>query len=363
MDIYLFNWTNPDDIKNKSTKPNFQQLGPYRFREFPDKNNITFDENDFIINYRKLSSYFFDAEASNGSLSDLCTTVNLVALGAGNYAHNLGFWKQKIVSGTLSSFSQKIHVTKSIQELLYDGYEDAMMKMSSVFSNDTPFDKVGYLVKRNATDVLSGNYGVHTGVETISKLGSIANYNNLTEFPFYEGECKKLKGSPGEFFPPKPSITKPIHLFAPEMCRSIPYEYEKDIELHGLKGHRFLAGLRALDNGTLYDENKCFATEESMPSGVMNVSICNYGHPMFMSFPHFHGADSSYVDAVDGLEPQKEKHQTYITLEPVSDQLKVQNKNFLKMDENRSSFCNFLHFCKKKIIISNLNLSDNGNNP
>lgn len=315
MDIYLFNWTNPNDIKNKSSKPSFRQLGPYRFRELPDKNDIVFDENNFTVSYKKLSSYFFDAAASNGSLSDLCTTVNLVAIGAGSYAHNLGYFKQKIIAGTLATFNQQIHITKTVQELLFDGYDDAMIKMSSVFSNETPFDKVGYFVKRNNTDFLSGNYGVNTGVEDISKLGSIANYNNLTEFPFYDGECKKLKGSPGEFFPPNPSVKVPIFLFTPDMCRSIPYEYEKDIELHGLRGHRFAAGLRAVDNGTIYDENKCFATEEAMPSGnfiitrkkveiilqllelkkalkifshdfafflrlgVMNVSVCNYNHP------------------------------------------------------------------------------------
>jgi scavenger receptor class B, member 1 len=319
MDIYLFNWTNPDEIKNLSKKPKFQQLGPYRFREQPDKTNVKFDENNFVISYRKLSGFEFDAEGSNGSLSDVWTTVNMVAIGAGNYGKDFGYWKQKLtISAALTTFGQKLHVTKTVGELLFDGYEDSMVKLSSIFSNDTPFDKVGFFFKRNATDELSGNYSVNTGVENIAKLGLIEKFNNLTELPYYEGECKKLKGSPGEFFPPNPSIDKPIHLFAPEMCRSIPYEYEKDIELNGLKGLRFAAGSRALDNGTIFEENKCFATEESMPSGVMNVSICNYGHPMFQSFPHFFGADPSYVEAVSGLEPDKEKHETFLTFEPVS---------------------------------------------
>lgn len=319
MDIYLFNWTNPDDIKNLSTKPIFQQLGPYRFRDQPDKTNVKFDANNFVINYKKLNFYHFDAEGSNGSLSDSWTTLNVVAIGAGNYGKDFGYWKQKItISAALSTFGQKIHVTKTVGELLFDGYEDSMISLSTIFSNDTPFDRVGFFFKRNATDELSGNYSVNTGVESISKLGIIEKYNNLTEFPFYEGECKKLKGSPGEFFPPNPSIHEPIHLFTPQMCRSLPYEYEKDIELHGVRGLRFSAGSRALDNGTLYEENKCYATEESMPSGVMNVSICNYGHPMFQSLPHFYGADPSFIEAVEGLSPEKEKHEVFITLEPVS---------------------------------------------
>lgn len=315
----MFNWTNPNDIRNNSTKPTFEQLGPYRFREFPDKLNISFSETNSPIRYRKFSTYFFDPDGSNGSLSDLVTTVNMVALGAGSTADSWNSFRKFFVSLALSHYKQEIHVTKTVEELLFEGYEDDMLTMSSVFSSDTPFNRVGFFVKKNATDALSGTYEVRTGVENIFQLGQVSKFNNLTEFPFYEGECKKLKGSAGEFFQPHPSRNESIHLFAPEMCRSIPYDYEQDIDLHGLKGFRYVAGARSLDNGTLYDENKCFASNDSMPSGVMNISVCNYGQPMFMSYPHFYGADSSYLDAVSGLAPEKEKHQTFITLEEVRD--------------------------------------------
>jgi len=316
MDIFLFNWTNPHEIKNKSTKPNFEQLGPYRFREFPDKLNVTFPDNNSSVSYFKFSSFFFDPDGSNGSLSDLCTTVNMVALGAGQRAHNWGFIMQIGVSMALSTYKQQLHVTKTVQELLFDGYDDDMVKLSTIFNNDTPFDRVGFLVKKNGTELLSGRYTVHTGVGDISQIGSIQNFNNLPEFPFYDGECKNLKGSAGEFFPPEPFTSKPIYLFAPEMCRALPYDYEKEIELHGVRGQRFSLGPRALDNGTVYNEAQCYATDQLMPSGVMNISVCNYGFPMFMSLPHFHKADLSYLDAVDGLEPVQALHESFITLEP-----------------------------------------------
>lgn len=317
MDIYLFNWTNPHELKNKTTKPAFQQLGPYRFREFPDKANITFHDNS-TVSYQKFSYFYFDAEGSNGSLSDVVTTVNMVAIGAGKKASDWNFLLRSGVSFTLTKYNQQLHVAKSVRELLFDGYDDDMVKLSSIFNNDTPFDKVGFLVKRNGTEMLSGKYNVDTGVDDIYRLGRIRQFNDLPEFPFYNGECKQLKGSAGEFFQPEPSLTKPIRLFAPQMCRSIPYEYEKKVQLHSVMGHRFTAGVRSLDNGTLYGENKCYASTDSMPSGVMNISICNYDHPMFMSFPHFYEADGSYVDAVNGMAPEKEKHQSYMTLEPVS---------------------------------------------
>jgi len=31
MDIYFFNWTNPEELMNDGFKPNLVEMGPYRF--------------------------------------------------------------------------------------------------------------------------------------------------------------------------------------------------------------------------------------------------------------------------------------------------------------------------------------------
>ncbi|CRL01976.1 CLUMA_CG015303, isoform A [Clunio marinus] len=316
MDVYVFNWTNPHEIKNKSTKPNFQQLGPYRFRVHPDKLNIKFFEHNSTVSYNMFSKYFFEPDGSNGSLSDIWTTINMVPLGAGKKAENWGYFRQKAVSMAFSTYKEEVHITKTIQELLFDGYEDDMVKLSTIFTNDTPFTRVGYLITKNRTNHLSGLYNVNTGAENISELGSIKRFNHLSEFPKFKDECRNLKGSAGEFFPPNSSSNESIYLFLPEMCRSIPYEYEKEVTLHGLIGRRFSVGSKALDNGTIHPENKCYANQDDvMPSGQFNITTCNYDFPIYMSLPHFYNADQFYIDAVDGMNPVKEKHENFITLD------------------------------------------------
>lgn len=49
------------------------------------------------------------------------------------------------------------------------------------------------------------------------------------------------------------------------------------------------------------------------------------GAPVFLSFPHFYNADPYYVDAVEGLSPNKEEHELYIIVEPVSTSMFVWN--------------------------------------
>lgn len=42
------------------------------------------------------------------------------------------------------------------------------------------------------------------------------------------------------------------------------------------------------------------------------------GAPVVASFPHFHLADEKYVNAIKGMSPQLEHHQTFLDLNPVS---------------------------------------------
>jgi scavenger receptor class B, member 1 len=80
LDIYLFNWTNPQDFKNKSTKPIFQEIGPFRFQEFPRKVNVTFHDNNSTVSYRKSSKYIFIPDESKGRLDDNITSLNVISL-------------------------------------------------------------------------------------------------------------------------------------------------------------------------------------------------------------------------------------------------------------------------------------------
>lgn len=80
IDIYFFNWTNHEDFLNTSTKPILQEVGPYRFREFPDKSDIVWHPENDTVSYRRFSNFFFDSEGSNGTLEDIIVSINVVAL-------------------------------------------------------------------------------------------------------------------------------------------------------------------------------------------------------------------------------------------------------------------------------------------
>jgi len=51
------------------------------------------------------------------------------------------------------------------------------------------------------------------------------------------------------------------------------------------------------------------------PSGLVNLSMPDQGAPVFISLPHFLHADPWFVDRIDGLNPDVNKHECLINVE------------------------------------------------
>lgn len=79
LKLFVFNWTNPEDIYNNSVKPKFQQLGPYYFTETKEKSSIVWNENN-TVTYKNLKKWYFDENLSKGRLTDTMTTIDPVTL-------------------------------------------------------------------------------------------------------------------------------------------------------------------------------------------------------------------------------------------------------------------------------------------
>lgn len=229
--------------------------------------------------------------------------------------------RAKSIALGLSLYNQKVTVTKTVGEFLFEGYEDDMVSLAKslpfLAGEEIPFDRVGWFYKRNNSADLTGWFNVETGENDIKNIGLLRNWNFAKNNPAFEGNCGNIKGSAGDFFPPNQERGGSISIFSPDMCRDLPLDFETDVEIHGIKGYKFSGGARSVDNGEKYQDQLCFSPGEIVPSGTLNISSCRFGTPVFMSFPHYFEANPYYRNLVDGLEPNKQKHQMYITLEPV----------------------------------------------
>lgn len=163
---------------------------------------------------------------------------------------------------------------------------------------------------------MAGHFNIKTGNDDISELGKTKTWNYKAETPYFPSPCNEVRGSAGEFYPPGQTKDQPLTFFNGELCRYLDLYFIEEQEINGLKAYKYAATEQSVDNGTKFNEYSCFSYGESLPSGVMNVSACRYGAPVFVSFPHFYAADPYYLQFVDGLSPNQSKHEFYIIMEP-----------------------------------------------
>lgn len=150
LDVYFFNWTNPQDFLDVTKKPVMKEIGPYRFREIRDKKIIAFNDHNSTVSYKTFSTFFFDEAGSNGTLDDVITQLNMVAVGASAQAMTMEYVKQKHISLGLKLYNQEVVITKTARELLFEGYEDDMVLMGreglieGFDVKDIPYDRIGW---------------------------------------------------------------------------------------------------------------------------------------------------------------------------------------------------------------------------
>ncbi|XP_044316195.1 protein peste [Drosophila rhopaloa] len=318
FDVYLFNWTNPEDFYvGSSKKPRFEQLGPYRFREQPDKVDIDWHNQNYSVSFHKKSWFYFDAAGSNGSLSDIVTQVNSVAHAAAKRAAD-NWVGRNVVNFANKLLSQRVSVTKTVDEMLFKGYEHPIVNFGKLVTpQEVPFKRIGFQYGRNGSVDFDGHINMFTGADDIAKMGQIHTWNNLTHTGAFEGTCGQVRGSMGEFFPPNLNTNGSVYMYMPKMCRAIPLDYTETVTVHGVTAYKFSGTEHAVDNGTKFPETSCYCVGgKCMPSGVINIGPCAFNASVYMSFPHFYMADPSFLEAIEGLQPDREKHEFFMTLEP-----------------------------------------------
>ncbi|XP_076316219.1 LOW QUALITY PROTEIN: scavenger receptor class B member 1-like [Tachypleus tridentatus] len=315
--VYFFNMTNPDDFLQKGIKPKLQELGPYTYRCWWVKKNITWHHNN-TVTYRENKKYVFVPELSVGSDDDLITTINFPVLAAAAWLRNANSLEKVSASILFFLLKETVFIQRSVRQLTYEGYSDYLTVIAPLINPDIPKTNgyFGWLYGRNNSD--DGVFTVFTGKDEISKFNLIENWNGLSSLNYWNGTCNKIEGTNGELDPPLKDNQGMVTIFQPDLCRSWKLEYKEEIKNFGMTSRRFTAKTSVLANGTDNPENRCFATRRHLPSGVMDMSPCRYGSPVGLSLPHFYQASPSYLKTVEGLQPNESSHEFFLDIHPIS---------------------------------------------
>ncbi|XP_055836427.1 protein croquemort-like [Episyrphus balteatus] len=321
MHMYLWNWTNPDQVKNLNVKPNFVQMGPYVFREAKIKEDLEWHPNK-TVTYFGTRTWFFVPEKTNGTLDDLITCPNVATAAVANQMRNEGKAKKFLLNTLLNTNGGTLTWTKTAEEWLFKGFYDQFLDFALKLNRpDVPVESAYFalFLDRNGTKDYEGTYTVHTGQGDLSKMGELTHWNGSDHTGYYEGECGKVNGSTGDLWVPNRPRDQAISMFIPDTCRYINLFAGENKRKMGIDAIKYGTNEMTFDSGEVYPNMKCFCPKESdhcQKTGVIDLGPCTQGSPMYMSHAHFYLADPSYRANITGMAPDPEKHTFTILMEP-----------------------------------------------
>ncbi|XP_069579065.1 lysosome membrane protein 2-like isoform X1 [Brachyistius frenatus] len=324
MEYFFFNMTNMKEFL-KGAKPEVNQVGPYTYREYRYKDNVSMLANESKVSAYNTKSFVFMRERSVGDPAvDNITTVNIPAWAVMNQAKN-SFWRASLVSIWMNTVNSGLFTTRTVDELLW-GYEDPLLVRVAATKPDV--EKIfGLMYKKNGTN--DGEFIYHTGVQNYLDYGRVETWKGQSQLTFWtSNQSNAINGSDGSAFHPLLEKNERIYIFTPDLCRSIYMEFEKDVEVKGIPAYRFTPprSVLASKEENPANEGFCVSPKECLGTGLLKVSPCRKGAPVVASFPHFYLADDKYVSAIEGMSPERTHHQTFLDLNPTTGVIVRANK-------------------------------------
>ncbi|EPY89717.1 scavenger receptor class B member 1 [Camelus ferus] len=314
LSVYFFDIVNPSEIL-QGRKPQVRERGPYVYREFRHKSNITFNDND-TVSFLEYRSYQFQPHKSRGLESDYIVMPNILVLAAALMMENGPISLKLIMTLAFSTLGERAFMNRTVSEIMW-GYEDPLLHLiNKYFPSMFPFKgKFGLFAELNNSN--SGLFTVFTGVQNFSRIHLVDKWNGVSKVNFWHSDqCNMINGTSGQMWAPFMTPESSLEFYSPDACRSMKLVYKEEGVFEGIPTFRFVAPNTLFANGTVYPPNEGFCP--CMESGIQNVSTCRFNAPLFLSHPHFYNADPVLAEAVSGLHPNPEEHSLFLDIHPVT---------------------------------------------
>lgn len=340
MKFYMFHVTNPEEVVHYGAKPILEEKGPYVYSENKNKVNITFAPDGDTSQYANWVTYDFEAEMSYPlTEEDNLTTINLLMVVAAAQDHNnkqvnmmwgllekyFNLYETHTVGDWLFKGIKLPHIYYNFSECGIPAFEnqqfngsftDLLISQGQDVSQIKD-NRIGYYQMYNGSS--DGTYRVDTGNAGMDNYLHIEEFNGGEQLTFWNNTyCDMINGTDGTQFPPR-FVTEnaTVRMFVPQMCRSLYLEFEKSITDLPFELMRFGAPAKMLMGGDKNPDNHCYcAATGCLGDSMLDVTKCMQGMPIVMSTPHFYQGDGKELANFEGLAPNKEKHQTFLDLQP-----------------------------------------------
>ncbi|KAJ8680288.1 hypothetical protein QAD02_016075 [Eretmocerus hayati] len=332
--IYLFNVTNPNEVKS-GAKPILHQVGPYFFEEWQEKLDLVDRDDDDTVEFNMKNKWIFRPDLSEGLTGQEELTLphmymlGLVLAAEKENPHTIPVMNEAIDS--VFKNPENIFINVKAMDLMFDGIPidctvtDTAGKAlcGMVEKNDQDLVQDGentykFSLFGAKNDTTSKNrLRVSRGIKRMQYLGVVVEYAGLMNISKWnDQECDAFRGTDGTMFHPYFKKDEDAVIFNPDLCRSLSSTFAEKTTVSGLLTDRYSLVFDESD-GESYKKCYCPAPGRCLKKGVIDLFKC-VGTPLIVSHPHFYLGDKNYLNMVEGLKPSEEEHKYFMDLEPLT---------------------------------------------
>uniref|UniRef100_UPI0037E7BD27 platelet glycoprotein 4 n=1 Tax=Semicossyphus pulcher TaxID=241346 RepID=UPI0037E7BD27 len=305
--FWFFDVKNSIEVLQYGARPVVVEKGPYTYiTRYLPKENVTFNPNQ-TVSFLLPMGAIFEPSMSVGPEEDKVTSLNLAVAGAYSLVPKV---LHSLLENMIKTSNSSLFHRRTVRELLW-GYTDPLLK-----------GLVGLFAPYNGT--YDGFYTVHNGKGDISKVGIIDRWRGEKSLRFWDDKyCNMINGTDASSFPPFVDKKKPLYFFSSDICRSVSAGFQESQDLKGIEVYRYTLQPNTLASPTVNPDNRCFCrdpqtTKNCTMAGVLDISSCQNGKPIYISLPHFLFGSEDLRETVLGLHPSEEHHVTYMDVEPTT---------------------------------------------
>lgn len=93
---------------------------------------------------------------------------------------------------------------------------------------------VGFFMQKNGS-AADGEFTVFTGRDSMTNYAFIDSWNGISSLPWWKTDkCNEIVGTDGTAFPPDLAHNTTLYLYNPDLCRSLPLVFQKEVLHHGV---------------------------------------------------------------------------------------------------------------------------------
>ncbi|CAH0553092.1 unnamed protein product [Brassicogethes aeneus] len=341
--VYIFNITNSNEfLAGTDPKLNFTEVGPYYYKEILTNENATFNEDGTILFHPKRRIEFDSVRSLGNPMTDRIISPNIPMIGIQSFLNQESFLKNLAFSSFSTSVGAQSFLNLTVNEYLW-GYEDKLVVLANKFMPSwIDFDTFGILdrlLNKDNNNVLkiSNNPDLTTANAFLTPQENKMQYHivevngspGLKEWGWQDPirnetiesnkRCQLVAGTfEGTIMPSFMEENTTFQIFRKAFCRPVPMEYiGKGEDRNGFEAYNYRISDMFLETPEVYPENECYCVKgRCLPKGLGHLSPCYYGIPITMSHPHFFNGDPSLVKQVNGMNPDREIHDSLAQVHP-----------------------------------------------